>query len=141
MIQPRLVGGSGIRRVLGLELSVFNWIDVCLVKTHTCRPLFCGFVLIINILLMVQLAVVAVKLLSLARIPLRTTSVTGAQATGHANARLALTGGALVCSLFADEIRFVIGEHYQLICPGVVTYLNIPVQRDDFNRATFALQW
>ena len=81
------------------------------------------------------------KLLSLARIPLRTTSVTGAQATGHANARLALTGGALVCSLFADEIRFVIGEHYQLICPGVVTYLNIPVQRDDFNRATFALQF
>jgi hypothetical protein len=55
--------------------------------------------------------------------------------------RVFTSGGALVCNLFADEIRFIIGEHKQLLRPGVITYLNTPVQRDDFNMAVVAFQF
>lgn len=55
--------------------------------------------------------------------------------------RVFAPGGALVCNLFADEIRFIIGEHKQLLRSGGISYLKTPVERDDFNMAVVSFQF
>ena len=55
--------------------------------------------------------------------------------------RVFTPGGMLVCNLFADEIRFIIGEHKQLLSPGGIAYLKTPADRDDFNMAVVAFQF
>ncbi len=113
MIQPRLVGGSGIRRVLDLELSVFNWITRCFVKIRIFRPHPKGFALVVTVSLMVLLTVVAVGLLSLASISLRASSVTAVQATARANAKLALM-------LALGDLQRAAGPDQRITAPGSI---------------------
>ena len=55
--------------------------------------------------------------------------------------RVFTPGGMLVCNLFADDVRFIVGEHKQMLRPGGIAYLKTPAERDDFNMAVVAFQF